>query len=222
MLAFFAACYSLDDVPVVEGYHCAPDTYALVLDVLDGDTLTVFLADPITSDEGSANLGGDTGDSEDDTAAEDSGGSSSAGGEETRVVNVRLLGVDAPEISHNSTEVADCYGDEAADFLSDSLIGETIVLSRDAECQDIYGRELGYVLLAPGNNEWIFDCDDSGYCNVSWNLSGTPQVLFNDIVIRYGYARVYEDFDNIRLASVLYGSQEAAQANNRGLWAECE
>ena len=236
ILPLLAACYTLDDVPVVEGYHCSQDAYALVLDVLDGDTITVFLTDPISGDEGSAQFGDDTGNGgSDDTGEEgDSGGDSGSGensgvggvAADQYVVNVRMLGVDAPEIAHNDSEVADCYGDEAASFLSDALIGETIILSRDAECQDQYGRELGYVLLAPGDNYWEFDCDDAGLCNVSWNLTGDPTVLMNDIVIRYGYAKVYEDFDNIRLADVLYSAQDAAQAADdgagRGIWSECE
>lgn len=236
MLPLLAACYTLDDVPIVEGYHCAQDAYGLVLEVLDGDTIVVFLTDPLTGGDGSATSGedgneseGDTGEPEDTSVLEDSGetedtGSSNTGDstEDGYIVNVRLLGVDAPEIAHNESEEADCYGDTSADFLRDALVGETIILSRDSECQDMYGRELGYVLLAPGNNEWIFDCDDVGNCNVSWDLSGTAQVLMNDVVIRSGYAKVYEEFDNIRLASVLYESQDAAQSANVGLWAECE
>jgi hypothetical protein len=33
---------------------------------------------------------------------------------------------------------------------------------------------------------------------------------------------VYEDFDNIRLAELLYDAEAAAKSGNRGLWAECE
>lgn len=225
MLSLLAACYTLDDVPVVEGYKCAPDNYALVLDVLDGDTIEVLLAEPLPNDAGSSSSGQDTGTFEAAYLDEgtDSGSDSGVGGfdDDEYTATVRLLGVDAPEIAHSDGEVSDCFGDTSADFLSDALIGETIILSRDVECQDVYGRELAYVALAAGDDEWDFECeyeDDETSCNTT----SSAQVLMNDIVIRYGYARVYEDFDNIRLASLLYESQDAAQAANAGLWAECE
>lgn len=115
--------------------------------------------------------------------------------------SVRLLGVNAPEIAHDETEQDECYGAEAAAWLEDLLAGEQIRLSFDVECTDRYDRTLAYAWLE----------DDDG-----------DEILVNALLVREGMARVYEDFDDIRLAEMLYSAEGAAQADNSGLWAVCE
>ena len=44
----------------------------------------------------------------------------------------------------------------------------------------------------------------------------------NQWVILKGYARVYEDFDDILQRDVLYTAQYAAEAASAGLWGTCE
>lgn len=119
--------------------------------------------------------------------------------EDASAITVRLLGVDAPEIEHPD-QAEECYGPESAAYLSDLLTGEVVTLRFDAECTDKYERTLAYVYLL----------DDTG-----------EEVLINALVIREGYATVYEDFDDILLADLLYSSQEAAQRESLGIWAEC-
>jgi endonuclease YncB( thermonuclease family) len=221
MLLALTACWSLDDVPVIEGPHCAPDVVGLVVDVLDGDTIRVVLAaDPNEDGEGTAVISTGSEDSVD--TADTGGGSSNASADD--MIDVRMLGVDAPEIAHNASEVADCYGPEAQDFLTTALLGETVILSFDRECTDKYDRTLAYVILTHGENTWDVACGADGDCMVTYDvdLSPSADVMFNDIVIRYGYARFYYDFDNIRLADPLTQAEEAAKTANRGLWAQCE
>ncbi|MFZ5476496.1 MAG: thermonuclease family protein [Myxococcota bacterium] len=118
--------------------------------------------------------------------------------------SVRLLGVSAPEIAHDESETDECWGPEAATWLDDLLVGVTVRLSFDAVCEDTYERTLAYA--------WI---DES--------VDGEEESrLVNEEIIRAGYARVYEDFDDIRLADRLYEAEAAAQEENLGLWAVCE
>lgn len=115
--------------------------------------------------------------------------------------SVRLLGVSAPEIAHDSTEIDQCFGPEAAQWMADRLTGVDVRLEFDAVCADQYERTLAYV--------WTVDEDGE-------------ETLVNEEIVRAGYARVYEEFDDIRLADRLYAAQADAQSVNAGLWAVCE
>lgn len=115
--------------------------------------------------------------------------------------SVRLLGVSAPEIAHDSTEIDACFGPEAAAWMAARLDGEDVRLEFDAECADQYERTLAYV--------WTVDQDGD-------------ESLVNEEILRAGYARVYEDFLDIRLADRLRAAEADAKARNAGLWAVCE
>jgi micrococcal nuclease len=121
--------------------------------------------------------------------------------------SIRMLGVDAPEIAHSETEVAECYGPEAASWTASMLEGEDIRLEFDTVCTDAYERTLAYVWW-PGPN--ILSSSDG------------EDVLLNERIIRDGYAEVYEDFDDIRWAPILYDAQASATASGRGLWSACK
>jgi micrococcal nuclease len=114
---------------------------------------------------------------------------------------VRLLGINSPEIAHDGTEVDECFGPEAAAWMEERLVGVDVRLEFDATCADTYGRTLAYV--------WTTDEDGE-------------ESLLNAEILRAGYARVYEDFSDIRLIDTLRAAQEDAQATNSGLWAVCE
>lgn len=209
MLLILASCYSLDDVPIVEGLHCESDLIGYVIETLDGDTIRVATNSELTF--GSGAVTDDTGD----------GGLSDDGGS-VSVLTVRMLGVDAPEIAHNSSEVADCYGPESEAFTRSALADKQVILSFDRECADRYDRALAYVFLTDDATSWdLGECLD-GNCTLPTDDSVTARVPMNEMVIRFGYARVYEEFDDIRLAANLYEAQDAAKAKNQGLWATCE
>jgi micrococcal nuclease len=55
---------------------------------------------------------------------------------------VRYILIDTPEITNGSN---DCYGAEARDYNHTLVTGRTITIVYDEECQDRYGRLLGYV-----------------------------------------------------------------------------
>ncbi len=61
---------------------------------------------------------------------------------------IRYLLVDTPEISHNSSEVAECFADEAKQFNEDLVAGQTVTLAYATECTDRFGRTLAYVSVA--------------------------------------------------------------------------
>jgi micrococcal nuclease len=119
--------------------------------------------------------------------------------------SVRLLGINAPEIAHNSTEVDECWGQEAAAALALWITGETVRLQFDTVCTDAYDRTLAYAYLEQGDP-----------------ADPTDDLLVNEELVRLGYVRVYEDFDDIRLADLLYTAQWAAKDAGLGLWSACE
>jgi micrococcal nuclease len=128
--------------------------------------------------------------------------------------SVRLLGVDAPEIAHNSSETDMCFGPEARDWTTDQLLGRTVRLEFDLTCEDMYGRTLAYVYLVDAQT---VIGDTGSPVDVE-----TEETFINAEILREGRARVYEDFDDILLKEVLYTAQATGQRNNAGLWAECE
>ncbi|MCB0994854.1 MAG: thermonuclease family protein [Acidimicrobiales bacterium] len=59
--------------------------------------------------------------------------------------HVRLIGIDTPEPS-GGYRPAECHGDEASEFTKTLLPeGTPVLITRDAEPRDKYGRFLGYV-----------------------------------------------------------------------------
>jgi micrococcal nuclease len=127
-------------------------------------------------------------------------------------IEVRMLGVSAPEVVHDVPDACipdpgagvgeedQCFGPEARAWLDDLLTGKQVRISYDETCTDRYGRTLAYVYL-PGEDGDLF---------------------VNEAIVRQGYAEVYEAFDDILLADVLYSAQDAAQAERAGKWAVCE
>jgi micrococcal nuclease len=115
--------------------------------------------------------------------------------------SVRLLGINAPEIAHSDSEEPECWGPESAAWVTSLLAGAQVRLEFDATCSDTYGRTLAYV--------WYTDSD------------GEEQ-LANTEIVRLGHARVFEDFDDIRLAERLYAAQADALSAGNGLWGACE
>lgn len=104
---------------------------------------------------------------------------------------VRVLGIDTPEIP------GDCYGQEATAATRDLLEGSEVVLTTDPAQpdRDRYGRFLRYVMTDNGE-------DLAAY------------------LLRYGYARVYEEYPVARTGDYL-ALQEQARAEKRGGWGDC-
>ena len=104
---------------------------------------------------------------------------------------VRLIGVDAPETDPGRG--VQPYGEEAAAFARESLANEEVALEFDAEREDGYGRLLAYVYLSDGT-------------------------MFNEALIREGYAQVATFPPNTRYVGRFEEAQEEAREAGRGIW----
>ena len=110
---------------------------------------------------------------------------------------IRYLMVDTPEISHNSSEVAECFADEAKQFNEDLVAGQTVSLVYDIECTDRYDRLLAYVSI--GDRE------------------------INALLVERGFACVLHIPPNGADRKTEFQTLEnLAKQDNRGLWGACE
>ena len=103
---------------------------------------------------------------------------------------VRLIGVDTPETTGRMPEP---YGEEASRFTRESLEGRNVSLELDAEREDDYGRLLAYAYLSDGT-------------------------MFNETLLREGYAQVATFPPNTRYLERFEEAQEEAREARRGLW----
>ena len=112
-------------------------------------------------------------------------------------VRVRMIGIDTPETKKPNTPIQ-CYGPEASDFTKHTLPpGTAILIVRDVEARDDYGRLLGYVYRA----------DDGLFVNLELAVDGYAKPL----TIRPNDAHAAEFVDAAR----------AAEAADLGLWGAC-
>ena len=110
---------------------------------------------------------------------------------------VRLLGIDTPE-TVDPSRPEQCFGKQASDFLR-SLIpaGTTVVVERDVEARDHFGRLLGYVFRAEDH------------------------LFVNQVLLEHGFAdlSIYEP--NSTYETRLNAAVVAARTRNIGLWSAC-
>jgi micrococcal nuclease len=112
----------------------------------------------------------------------------------TRRLTVRLIGVDAPETNH-PVKGAEPFGREATDFARGMLADRTVTLEyEEGRRPDKFGRTLAYVRLDDG-------------------------ALFNEEIIRAGYARVFRRFP-FRYKEAFLVAEREARGEGRGMWAE--
>jgi micrococcal nuclease len=103
---------------------------------------------------------------------------------------VRLIGVDTPDTLAPGKPVQR-YGPEASEFIKAHLAGSTIYLEYDLEKQDLLGRTLAYIWLEDGQ-------------------------LFNEILVREGYAQIMTASPNVRYADRFRTLQADAREQQRG------
>src|SRR5262249_14376558 len=108
---------------------------------------------------------------------------------------VRYLGVDTPEIAHNSSEVSACFGEEAKSFNEDLVLGKKIRLEHDAQRKDRYDRTLAS----------LRDGDD----------------MANETLGRRGFGCWCIIAPNDKYEDDLRDLLAQAQAENAGLWGAC-
>jgi micrococcal nuclease len=108
--------------------------------------------------------------------------------------SVRLIGIDTPETDGPFTD-EECFGIEAGRFTDAALAGREVELEYDVERLDRFGRTLAYV--------WV---------------DGT---LFNERIVREGYAMVATFPPNVRYVDRLTAAQRLAREGSLGLWRSC-
>jgi endonuclease YncB( thermonuclease family) len=133
---------------------------------------------------------------------------------------VRLLGVDAPEISHPGTP-ADCYGEEATAELERIIRGRSLRLEFDVECEGSFGRTLAWVFIE-GEADDPLIAELEALDNLGIQEDGSFDLLVNEWMVRAGHVRLYENEEEHRYEKRMYEAQRQAAVTGLGLWGVCE
>lgn len=112
-----------------------------------------------------------------------------------RDVTIRFIGVDTPETVAPGQPVG-CYGAEASQFTADRLTGTSVRLEFDVDRIDLYGRTLAYLWMPDGS-------------------------LFNETLVRRGFATVATYPPDTRYVDRFEVAQRGAKEADRGLWGAC-
>jgi micrococcal nuclease len=110
---------------------------------------------------------------------------------------VRLIGIDTPESVSPDPKKNVPFGAAAFTYTKETLLGKTVLLTFDIQEYDRYGRLLCYVYLTDGT-------------------------LFNEELVRKGYARVYTVPPNVAHESEFLDAQKKAQEGGEGIWEDYE
>lgn len=114
-----------------------------------------------------------------------------------RVERVRLIGIDTPE-TKKPGEPVECYGPEATRHLTDLLPpGSEVVVQRDIEARDDYGRLLLYV------------------------FRHGDELFVNGDLVERGFARTLEIPPNTSFSRTLRLLSARAETAKIGLWNAC-
>jgi len=106
---------------------------------------------------------------------------------------IRLVGIDAPEVSHKKREPGQPYSQQATKYLAGLVLNKTVEIKEYG--QDIYGRTLAAVFLAGKN--------------------------VNLEMVKAGYAEVYRGTPAPGFDSAPYWkAEEEARAAKKGMWAQ--
>lgn len=108
-------------------------------------------------------------------------------------LDIRLIGVDAPESRRSAHKEVGYYGKEAKNYLKNLLTGKRVRLEYDIGRTDKYGRTLAYVYLEDGT-------------------------FLNALLVQEGYAQVLTIPPNVKYADKFVELQRDAREHNRGLW----
>ena len=114
-----------------------------------------------------------------------------------RTERVRLIGIDTPETKKPNSPV-ECFGPEATERTKELLPEDTPVLvQRDIEARDPYGRLLGYIYRT------------------------SDQLFVNQDLIVNGFARPLSIAPNTTFAREFATLAQSAQDSKTGLWGMC-
>ena len=108
---------------------------------------------------------------------------------------IRLVGIDAPEISHKKREPSQPFAQTATKYLAGLVLNKTVEIKEFG--QDRYGRTLGVVFLSGKN--------------------------VNLEMVKVGYAEVYRGTPAAGFDSAPYWkAEEEARAAKKGMWSQRE
>jgi len=108
---------------------------------------------------------------------------------------IRLVGIDAPEISHKKREPSQPFAQTATKYLAGLVLNKTVEIKEFG--QDRYGRTLGVVFLSGKN--------------------------VNLEMVKVGYAEVYRGTPAAGFDSAPYWkAEEEARAAKKGMWSQGE
>lgn len=111
---------------------------------------------------------------------------------------VRLMAMDAPELSTTRTGEVEYYGAEAARYATELIEASDweVRLTYDQVKQDKYGRDLAYVWLKDGR-------------------------MLNAVLVADGYGYSYTSSPKPEYVDLFLALMRDAREHNRGLWAVC-
>ena len=133
---------------------------------------------------------------------------------------IRLLGVQAPEIASEADE-AECFGNEATEYLRQLIDGRTLRLEFDQECYGYYNRTLAWVFISGEEDDPLRE-ELEEFDEIGLNEDGSFEVLVNELMVRAGYARIYEAEEEGRYFDRLQQAELQAAHSDQGLWAACD
>lgn len=112
-----------------------------------------------------------------------------------RIITVRLIGVDAPELVGPDYSI-ECFAPKASQYATQVLDGQRVRLEIDVDELDRYDRTLAYV--------WLGDR------------------LFNEQLVSGGFAIAGTYPPNVSYDQRLRSAQREARNHDRGLWGQCD
>ncbi|MDO5043826.1 MAG: thermonuclease family protein [Coriobacteriia bacterium] len=116
-----------------------------------------------------------------------------------QALNIRLIGIDTPEINLESSKL---LGEEAKRALEDLLSSEVLYVEFDEDIRDQYDRTLAYL--------WSKDPRSVNY-DVSY--------LINLEMVKRGYAKAVYFKPNKKYKNEFFSAMDTAKQEQTGLWA---
>jgi micrococcal nuclease len=107
---------------------------------------------------------------------------------------VRLIGIDAPEVSHEGKK-EECFSKESKDATARLVGAKKVRLVKDTSDTDSYGRLLRYVYVG--------------------------DVFVNEVLVQQGYARAWRFPPDEAQSTMLMNAQSQAKQQNHGIWQLC-
>lgn len=112
---------------------------------------------------------------------------------------IRYIGVDTPETVKPNTPVQ-CFGKEASNKNKELVQDKVVVLKKDVQDKDKYGRTLRYVYLK--------------------NEDGTTTFI-NKLLVEEGYASAASFPPNVAHQEEFRSAEQKAREEKKGLWGSC-